>query len=82
MSQNQLSEQWRSVIFNRNVHIEHQIDLKLASLLTNCAKNCPLQNDIHMALLNHNQLLCLCFEFKNTKDNQVSNKMPFPLTVM
>ena len=23
-----------------------------------------------------------CFKFKNTKDNQVSNKMPFPLTLM
>ena len=61
MSQNHLSKQWRLVIFNRNVNIEHQIDLKLASLLTNCMKNCPLQNNIYMALLNHNQLLCLCF---------------------
>ena len=41
-----------------------------------------LQNDIHKALLNHNQLLCLCFYFKNTKDNQVSSKMPSPLTLM
>ena len=30
------------------------IFIKLASLLTNCMKNCPLQNDIHKALLNHN----------------------------
>ena len=55
--------------------------LNLVTLLTNYAKNCPLQNDIHKALLNHNQLLCLCFYLK-IKDNQVSNKNPFPLTLM